>query len=265
MRRLHDARAHVHDADTGLRRWSSRRLPVGHQVGQVPAPPGAVLGQQLVAAVRSVVADRRRGDEDTRRIAHGGNGPGEQLRRPHPAVADLPLVAVREAAGDRRPGQVDDRIGPVERCGVGPLRVPLSLIVVTRRAAHETDDSVAAGAQERAERATDQPGGTGDGDGERPGLQPRHDPVCGEVGRQLAVPVPERLVEKGSRHRGVHHVGHPRRRGRRGLEAVSVPPPQRERDELVHELVRRVVAAVLRHPTHASGEPQHGPPVAKRR
>ena len=103
-------------------------------------------------------------------------------------------MAVREAAGDRRPGQVDDRIDAVERCGVGPLRVPLSLTAVTRLPAYEADDSVAAGTQNAQSAPPDQPGRTGDGDGERSGLQPRHDPVSGEVRCQLAVPVTERLV-----------------------------------------------------------------------
>ena len=84
-----------------------RVLPVGDDVGEKPVAALAVLGEGVVAAVVSVVPDRRGGDQ------HGTGarrGFGQLAGRANSAVANGFSVAIGEAAGDRGAGQMDDRI-----------------------------------------------------------------------------------------------------------------------------------------------------------
>ena len=87
-------------------------------------------------------------------------------RGPAPALEDCPLVALSEATGNRRPRQVDNGVDPVQEPSVGAVRVPSALLRARRGAAHQPDDAVAAGGQERGQGRTDQPRAPGHGHGQ---------------------------------------------------------------------------------------------------
>ena len=194
-----------------------------------------------------------------------GQGRGQRVRRSDPAVPDQPLVAIAEAARDRRSGQVHDGVDTLDRPRVGPVRLPVALVRRRRRPPHETDDAMTAGGEERAQGGADETGGTRHGHGQWSRTQRRHGSMCGQVGGELPVPVAERLHECGPGHGCLHDVGDPCGRTRHRIKGVRVAPPQRQRHELVHELARRLVPAVLCHPAQPTGQAQHGLPVSQRR
>ena len=163
LRGLDDAGPHDHHTQTGLACRLRRSLPVGHDVGQEPRAAPALLGELLVPAIDAVVADGGRTDEDGTSVpgrGHGRHGRGQRVRRSDPAVPDQLLVAIAEAACDRRSGQVHDRVDTLERPRIGAVRLPVPLVNLARGPPHETDDPMTAGGEERAQRGTDEAGGT---------------------------------------------------------------------------------------------------------
>ena len=122
-----------------------------------------------------------------------------------------------------------------------------------------------AGGEERGQGGTDETGGTRHRHGQWSRTQRRQGSLCGQVGGELPVPVAERLHEGRPGHGCLHDVGDPCGRTCHRIKEVRVAPPQRQRHELVHELARRLVPAVLCHPAQPTGQAQHGLPVSQRR
>jgi hypothetical protein len=152
LRAEHDTQARVHHPDAGLQRRLRRGLPLPANPGQKIRAGGALLGQDLVAAV-PVVADGRGRDHDLRRIGEGGYTLRQKPRSLYPAVEDAPfLLGVPSSLGDALAGEVDDGLHPFEFAvdgagggvpadGVGP-----------RLGAAQAGDGVAVGFQLRDER-----------------------------------------------------------------------------------------------------------------
>jgi hypothetical protein len=179
----------------------------------------------LVAAVGPVYADRRGTDED--RHTRSGRRLGEAPSRLDPRVADLLLVVRREPARDARTGEVDHRVDVGQGCGIGRLRIPLTLIVARRRTADEPHDAMSSRGQERNDCAADEPGRPGDGDRE-PRCR-RRQAMRREVVDQLSMPVTEHGGQQRRRQPGGHAVGH-RASARAGSELVLVVPPQGQQE-----------------------------------
>ena len=155
---LHDAGAHPHhpQARLGGRRGSRPPSPRRRRPGN-PSPRPLSSDEQLVAAVESVEADRRRGDEHARAVRSARAATSaSRAGRLDPAVADRGLVRGGEPSGDRCTGQMHDGVDPVEQIGGRPLRIPLSFVRVPRGMADQADHPMPAGAQERAQRGADQ-------------------------------------------------------------------------------------------------------------
>src|ERR1700756_4396660 len=87
-------------------------LPGGGHVGEEPVAALAALGQDLIAAVGAVEADRGRGDEGAQPPGGRGGQRGGRAGRADAAAQDLPLALRGEAAADRGAGEVDQRVGP---------------------------------------------------------------------------------------------------------------------------------------------------------
>ena len=134
-----------------------------------PSPRAAVLGQQRVAAVVAVEADRRGADERRAgRRRRGRGGLGQPAGRLDAAVADRRLVAVGEPTGDRRTGQVHDGVDAreqVRRPDRSGFHCRSSSPV--RGRADQPDHPMPAGGQQRRQRRADQTRGAGERDDHR--------------------------------------------------------------------------------------------------
>ena len=249
-------------------------LPVGDHVGQEPRTAGAGLGQDLLAPIRAVDADGRRHHERPQARRAPGRGSGGQLGQQaggqDPAIADLVLAFRGEPAADRGPGQVDHRVDPVQQLRARVFGPPVALPRVPGQPAHQPDDPVPAGGQQRGQCGADQAARAGDryrqgvrADRASPGQR-------GQVAGELPVPVDEHGPDCPGGQRGVDHVGHQRGRLARRAELVGVPPRQhrgqREGFQRVGERVRRVVAVRLvgGDPAQPAGQAEHRPAVPER-
>jgi hypothetical protein len=139
----------------------------------------------------------------------------------------------------------------------------------------QANHAMTAGGQQRRQRGPDQPGGTGDGDGERWHASFGGVSVRGQVVVQLAVTVDERRTQCRRRNGRFDAVVDTGRTQSLGAEPVGVAPladdagrprPHPARGELVDEAMRRVVvgALVLRYPSQPGGQPQHRSSIAQR-
>lgn len=129
-----------------------------------------------------------------------------------------------EPAGDRRACQVNDGIHAGEQIGVWVARDPLPLIGFRRRVANQPDDRVPTGAQERAQRGTDEPGGAGDRDRQRGQPPGAGLSMCREVIGELAVTVDEHRPQEAAGHRRIDAIGHPGAARIDRFEFVNVLP-----------------------------------------
>ena len=248
-RRLHDAGPDLDRADARRGRRGGGVLPAGHHVGQEPLAARTGLGQDLLAPVRAVDADGR-GRDERPEAAGGGSGGRGQLGQlaggQDPAVADLVLALGGEPAADRRPGQVDHGVHPVQQLRGRVFRPPVAL-PGPGQPAHQRDDAVPAGGQQRGQRGADQAAGAGDRHRQRVGAWPDRAGAGqrGQVGGELAVPVDEHGPQHPGGQRGLDHVGHQRGSRPRRAELMGVPPGQGQGGEFVGEGVGRVIAPGL--------------------
>ena len=170
---------------------------------------------------------------------------------------------------------MDHRVDAGEQVRVGVVGIPLAFVAALCGAADQRDDAMAAGAQKRGQRRTDQSRRPGDGDGRRGQTVLGGQPVCGQIVGQLAVPVDEHRAQRRPGHRRFDPVDHPGPVVADVLEFVGVPPPHgdscRQRGQAVaadgvDETPRRVVAVrlVLGDPAQAAGQREVGSPVLER-
>ena len=201
-------------------------------------------------------------------VARGGPL-GQQAGGQDPAAADLVLAFRGEPAADRRPGQVDHRVDPGEQVRGRVFGPPVTLPRVLGRPAHQPDDLVAAGGQQRRQRGADQAARAGDRYRQRVRADRAGPGQRGQVTSELPVPVDEHGPERAGGQRAVHYVGHQRGVLPRRAELVRVPPRQhrqREGFQCIGERVRRIVAVRLvdGDPAQPAGQAEHGPAVAER-
>ena len=190
---------------------------------------------------------------------------GQPAGRLDPAGPDLVLALGGEPAADRRPGQVDHGVDPVQQLRGRVLRLPVAL-AGPGQPAHQRDDPVPAGGQQRGQRGADQAAGAGDRHRQRAGADIAGAGQRGQVGGELAVPVDDRGPQHPGGQRGLDHVGHQRGPLPGRAELVRVPPRQGEGGELVGEGVRRVVAVrpVGGDPAQPAGQAERGAAVPER-
>ena len=171
-----------------------------------------------------------------------------------------------EPAADRGPGQVDHRVDPVQQVRARVFRPPVPLPRAAGRPAHQPDDPVPAGGQQRRQRGADQAARAGDRDRQRVRADRASAGQRGQVAGELPVPVDERRPERPGGQRGVDHVGHPRGLLARRAELMGVPPRQREGFQRVGERARRVIAVRLvgGDPAQPAGQAEHRPAVPER-
>ena len=229
-----------------------------------PAPPPALLRDQLVSPLVPVEADGRRAHENPRPVGQGGHDPGERGGRADTAVAHQPLVGVGETAGDGRPGEVHDGVDALQRPRIGSFGIPGPLERMTGHPSHQADHAVPAGREVSGQGGADQARGARDRDRQELPAPLGCAAVRSQVPGELVMPVAEGLPEERPGQGRLDVVDHPGRTPVDGHERVRVAPVQRERHQFVHESVRRVVTRVLRHPTHASRQLQDRPPVGQR-
>ena len=170
---------------------------------------------------------------------------------------------IGEAARDRLAREVDDRVHAGQQTRIGAFWIPLAFIGFGSRVPDQADHPVAAGGQEGGQLRADQPGGAGDGDGDRGQPMLGRMPVYGEVVGQLAVPVTEHRPQRDGGNRRCDAVGHPGAIAGDLFEVVGVPPPHRQlgrqrRQSVgadgVDEAPRRVVGVglVIGHPAQTT-------------
>ena len=192
---------------------------------------------------------------------------GQPAGRLDPAGPDLVLALGGEPAADRRPGQVDHGVDPVQQLRGRVLRPPVAL-PGPGQPAHQRDDPVPAGGQQRGQRGADQAAGAGDRHRQRAGVWPdiAGPGQRGQVGGELAVPVDDRGPQHPGGQRGLDHVGHQRGPLPGRAELVRVPPGQGQGGELVGEGVRRVVGVRLvgGDPAQPAGQGEGRAAVAER-
>ena len=208
---------------------------------------------------------------NARRPGGGSGGQlGQEAGGQDPAVADLVLALGGEPAADRGPGQVDHRVDPVQQIRARVFRPPVALPRVLGRPAHQPDDPVPAGGQQRRQRGADQAARAGDRYCQRVRADRASPGQRGQVAGELPVPVDEHGPERPGGQRGVDHVGHQRGLLAGRAELVGVPPRQhrgqREGFQRVGERARRVVAVRLvgGDPAQPAGQAEHRPAVPER-
>ncbi len=190
---------------------------------------------------------------------------GQEAGGQDPAGADLVLALRGEPAADRGPGQVDHRVDPVQQFRGRVFRAPVAL-ADPGQPAHQRDDPVPAGGQQRGQRRADQAAGAGDRHRQRVLADIAGAGQGGQVGGELPVPVDEHGPQRPGGQRGLDHVGHQRGGVAGRAELVRVPPGQREGGERVGEGVRRVIGVRLMggDPAQAARQGQGRAAVAKR-
>ena len=139
---------------------------------------------------------------------------------------------------------MDHRVHPVQQLRGRVFRPPVAL-PGPGQPAHQRDDPVPAGGQQRGQRGADQAAGAGDRHRQRVRADRAGAGQRGQVGGELPVPVDEHGPQHPGGQRGLDHVGHQRGRLPRRAELVRVPPRQREGRERVGKGVRRVIAPGL--------------------
>ncbi len=160
----HDPDPQVDDADPRRASGLGRRLPLAAELGEESAAEGAVLVQDLGAAV-AVAADRGSGDQHAGSAFESGERLAEEPSAGDAALAYLTLDAGAPApSGDAAAGEVDRRVDPLQAFAIDRLRggLPRDFAGLGMRfAADQAQDLVASRREEGPELLADQPGAAG--------------------------------------------------------------------------------------------------------
>ena len=107
----------VHHAYTRLCRWHGCRFPLPRHFRQKSRARSARFVEQFISA-RTVVADRRRRYQHSRRRLHSCDCHRDRFRASRAAVQDAALPVLVPPSADRLPGQMHHGVYTFQRSGI---------------------------------------------------------------------------------------------------------------------------------------------------